>query len=509
MSTELIKRTSRNSVWLLGGQTAAQVLSLAFTVLVARQLGTEQFGQYVFAAAVASFLMIAAAFGLDLLVIRELTARPARTPETFSEAMLTRFLLWLAGSLLLGIILLISGVDRVAFQVTFLLGMAGLVTLFGNCSSAVMASRELFWPRVVAEATGNLLRVGSAYAAVKMGYGVLGVGGAVLLSSLLGSGMATVYTMWRFRLRPVWVPGRIIIDMIRRAAPYGIAALVFSLYFRMHVVMLSVIAGEKEAGLYGAAFKAIDAWILIPGSLAAAAYPLLARSAESQRSLYETTSSLLARALLAIGLPITALIVANPRDWLLLVYGAEYADAAGTLGVLALFLPLIAINYVLGISLYAAGYARRVLAAEVAALIVGFVCGILLIPRFGIVGAAASAVVMEVAVVGCNSWSLRTVLRMAPIRDAWLPALPASLLLGAILSITSFPVLLEAMAGLLLFAVLFLLMGGVRKEDRSWLAANISPGPFRQLLSHLGLLNEPTEADVRLDAVNGRKVGSL
>src|SRR4051794_36445827 len=63
-------RVAVNAVARAAGEAVAKVASLAFYIVLARELGHEQYGAFVFALALTGTLLIASGFGTDDLVAR-------------------------------------------------------------------------------------------------------------------------------------------------------------------------------------------------------------------------------------------------------------------------------------------------------------------------------------------------------------------------------------------------------------------------------------------------------
>src|SRR5690348_10935688 len=75
MSATPLARLGRNSLWLLAARIGTQGLAVLFTVLLARRLGANGFGEYAFMAAVIFIGNTLTTFGTDMLLIRDIAAR--------------------------------------------------------------------------------------------------------------------------------------------------------------------------------------------------------------------------------------------------------------------------------------------------------------------------------------------------------------------------------------------------------------------------------------------------
>src|SRR4051812_11067858 len=71
-------RVATNTIARAAGEAVAKVASLAFYVVMARELGTHGYGSYVFALALTGTLLIAAGFGTDELIARQVARDHSR-----------------------------------------------------------------------------------------------------------------------------------------------------------------------------------------------------------------------------------------------------------------------------------------------------------------------------------------------------------------------------------------------------------------------------------------------
>src|SRR3954449_9599152 len=71
-------RVATNTIARAAGEAVAKVASLAFYVVLARQLGTHGYGSYVFALALTGTLLIGSGFGPDARVPRQVAREHPR-----------------------------------------------------------------------------------------------------------------------------------------------------------------------------------------------------------------------------------------------------------------------------------------------------------------------------------------------------------------------------------------------------------------------------------------------
>jgi O-antigen/teichoic acid export membrane protein len=171
---------------------------------------------------------------------------------------------------------------------------------------------------------------------------------------------------------------------------------VFSIYNRIDTLMLPSLRNFQETGYYAAAYKFWDVLAFFPAVIGISLYPFYAQSlARGLKDQVRTVLETYTRYMIAIGVPMAVgtFLVATPLT--LLFYGEDFAPAAP-----ALWLLIIAVSI-----LFIYSPANSLIISQqtkIATKITGFtlsfniIFNLLLIPKYGIVAAAATTVASEV-----------------------------------------------------------------------------------------------------------------
>jgi O-antigen/teichoic acid export membrane protein len=221
----------------------------------------------------------------------------------------------------------------------------------------------------------------------------------------------------------------VVARLVRDTLPLAVAFAMSVVYFRVLVVLVSLVSSDVQTGLFGTSFRIFEMLLALPALLLSVALPLLSvASAEDAGRLRHalqsmTEASLLVAALLAVGVGILA------EPGIRLIGGEQYADAAPVLRIQAVALiPLFLVQtWQLGLI---AGRAHRAMAvANGLALAIVIVLGLAFVPAGG---AKAAAWVAVAALAGFLWIALaRTRSGGAPsMQFAWKVALAASLAAG-------------------------------------------------------------------------------
>jgi O-antigen/teichoic acid export membrane protein len=365
-------------------------------LFAARILGVSQFGTFSFAFAFGNILANISDFGLQMYLSREVAQSPARRRSVLAQVARAKLILVAGvGAILIAALLLYPRPGDVRLLMALMTAVAVLHSwneLWNYFFRGIQSLRE--------EAMLNLLNMGIGAAAgltlLFTGAGAIGLCLGLLAAEAIT--LAVAVPLLRSRLGPgADVPVPRAASAIREAAPVGIAILLSILYFRIDVVFLERMVGDAAVGAYSAAYRILEGFLFLPAIFLAALYPAFAESARTDpaemRRIYG--NSLRWMGLLAL-LIVAGCVLFAPLG-LRLLYGRAYEDSAPVLRVLAPSLFFIFVNYALTHFLVALRGQKWNAVFAGACLAVNVACNLVLIPRYGGIGAAIATVATEAA----------------------------------------------------------------------------------------------------------------
>jgi O-antigen/teichoic acid export membrane protein len=252
--------------------------------------------------------------------------------------------------------------------------------------------------------------------------------------------------------------------LVRDVVPYALATAAGLLYFRVAVVLLSLVASAHETGLYSAAFRTVEVLLIVPQLAVSTVLPIFAHAAgrDRERLAYGVDRTFRAAAVfggglavvLALGAPFAIAVVAGP----------DFDGAADMLRIQALGLGVALVTSVFTYALLSLRMHRELLFANLAALGVSVVLTLALGSAWGGVGAATATAIAEVCLAGSAVWLL--VRRHPALRPAWsflFRVVAAGLVAGA-LGLIPLPSLVLALAGAAVYTALAFALRAVPEE---------------------------------------------
>jgi O-antigen/teichoic acid export membrane protein len=411
------------------GLVLAAAFGLLFHLMAARGLGPSTYGAFTAALSFVTLWAVVMEGGIGLALTREASADPRRLVWASDFARWRRRLTWLGVAGAVASAALLGFETRVVGLVAILaVGMAALS--FMRLGFAIVRALGRFTWEAVPSAAQKALLVLLTAGALALGTGVAGVAAAFTLSYAI-TAVPAVSRAWRAVTAATTSAGDIERPppgfFLRTCVPLFAIELLTGLYFKTDQVLLLRLRGADETGWYAAAYRVIEALLLLLAGVMTVLFPRLAASARGAPETFRADFARAWRTLWVSG----AIVALNGWLWAVglvpLVFGVAYAPAQALLNVLLGAIPLMYVNYLLTQSLVAAGRERfYALAAGLCALVnVGL--NLLLIPQWGAAAAAWITLATEgVLFVSCL-WGLRALAPVMPLSSTAISGLAVAL----------------------------------------------------------------------------------
>ncbi len=430
----------------LAGRAFTVLLQFATLVVLARGLGPEKLGIAQFYFVVFTYLVLLNDPGLSVLGTREHGRATGRltSPGTLLGARLALSVPTIGIALFLAAISSLPGTGDQG--ITAILVIATVASAF-----------SLRWLLLAGHAFGTVALIELAAAALQLGGALvvlaLGLGGVAGLAVLAGGPTAVaVLTYLRVGLRGEVVRPRFDLDavrVVRTALPLGIAAFAIAIYYSADSLILGVTRTSGEVGIYAAAYRIVLATLALPVIVHGVALPVVAKSFDRDARTTERVVRGLTGWLMLISIPAAVTIALTAPGIVGMLYGSAFDASALPLSILVFSLVTVSANVPLAVLVLASRRDRAYLAVTVVGAVVNVALNLVIIPRYGVAGAALTTLVSEVVVLASLIALTRPISHRALVRAVPLGLVPAALIAIA-LSTVSGPLIAElALAGMI------------------------------------------------------------
>lgn len=191
--------------------------------------------------------------------------------------------------------------------------------------------------------------------------------------------------------------------VLKKSIPFALLVLLMASYNRIDPILLANLApegwGDYLAGIYAGAFRLLDALTMIAYLVSVPLLPVFSRMTKPGTPDCDelaTTTKWVTSLMLAFS--VTAAVVCSSLDRQLmgLFYKEHAEEYASVFGILVYGIVPISMTYVYGTLLTAAGKMRQLNILAAVTLAINVVLNLLLIPHYGAVGSAWSALAAQV-----------------------------------------------------------------------------------------------------------------
>ena len=448
----------------VAGYGVGVAITAISAALLFRHLGVNDSGRYVTVLALVSIVAGLTDAGLTGVGMRELVVRKPSERESLLRNLIgMRIVLGVVG--LTGAVLFAALVGYSSAMVvgTALAGVGTVLQTFQTTLAVgLMVDLRLGWVTAL-ELVRQVVTVVGTVVLVLVGASLVPFLALLIPAALVSVGM----TVWLVRggmpMRPSfdWREWRV---LIRDVLPFAAVVLVSLVYFRVALIVLSLVSSPKETGYFGASFRVTEVLMAIPQLAVASAFPIFVRAAQGnpERLAYGVGRMFHANTVLGVGF---ALILVLGAPFVIdVIAGPDFAPSAGVMRIQAVTLLVVFLVVTFNYALLSLRQHRTLLLITGGALAINAAGAALLGASHGARGAALATMTADVIGLAATGWAL---LRIGLPVGQWLKTLPRVALAVApagALWFTPLPDVVKAVIGAVVYGAMLLALRAVPEE---------------------------------------------
>jgi O-antigen/teichoic acid export membrane protein len=395
-----IQRIAKNTALLMIAQVASYLLSFFSVMYIARYLGAAGFGILSFALAFTGIFAVFGDLGLSPLTVREVARDKSLAPKYLANVALMKIILVVVTFGLISLTINLMGYPPETIRVVYLLALSVILAAFTQMFYSIFQAFERMEFQAVGQMLSAALILGGAIFAITHGFTVIGFASLYVIASAI----ALAYSFAVMKLKfsnpasasaakamefdwSFWKP------TIRQALPFGLTSMFVVSYYYADTLMLSLMQGNVAVGLYNAAYRIALALMFIPAAFNTTIFPIMSGLYKNSQSSFNLSFERYFKYMVILGVPIgIGITLLGPR-FVSLVFGAEYAEAAGALQILIWSIVATFVGTPFATLFSTAN--RQVIVTKVAiwCTVLNIILNIILIPRYSLIGASIATVV--------------------------------------------------------------------------------------------------------------------
>jgi O-antigen/teichoic acid export membrane protein len=394
------KRSLKGNTIYAGITNLSDMLLFVLMILAGRFLGAKDFGTFSFAQSLAIVFLTFSNFGLNTLAIRDVARDRGLADRYFGNILSWKIILSFVA--LLSLMLTAQYLSESNLKITLVVGLMGvavMIRFFNLSGRSFLQAFERFDLEALVTFTEHLVLLGIGTFVILSGYGVIGLAFAFLFARCLGCILTFFLLGQDINVRPKF-DLQFIFGLQMKAISIGVALLVAAAYLHADTLILSQIRSYTEVGLYNAAFKIYNGLFLLPSIISTVLFPRLSKAhvGDSQEQKSLLVRGLLSLLLISIPLSIGGIFLADKIIWI--AFGQEFIGATAVMQILFAVSVLSFQIWLLRVFLLSINMQRALMIINFLGLCMRIFLDLLLIPRYGICGAAIAAGVSECLMLG-------------------------------------------------------------------------------------------------------------
>ena len=328
-----VSKYLHNSGWMLVEHLAKVISGIFVGIYVARYLGPEYFGVLSYSLAMIAVLFGVAKLGMEPIIVRELTL----SPEKYSVIMGTALSILLVFSLLsyLALVLLLYSIESYeTFLYTSLIGAGIFFQSFLIIAYSFQAKLQAKYSSIAKSIALSLSGGIKIYLELTSSELIWFVYAYALDTVILG---LSLFFAHRLLKEPLFIGSfdkSLVKPFLSSSIPMTLAAISYVLYARVDQFMIQALLGFESLGVYSAAIKLYEGWVLLPYLIIMSLLPALVKAEKICRSDFEKKMIYLIALVFWVSAVVFFITYLNSDLIVWLTFGEAFSDSASVLAIL-------------------------------------------------------------------------------------------------------------------------------------------------------------------------------
>ena len=381
----------KNFIWMAAANITSSLFGLILFIYLGRTLAPQSIGLLSYSFTLIFFLANFVDLGLSTYGAREIAKDKSRISEYVSEIVSFRLLVAAVLAILLGVAVTLS--CHLGLLRNLILGSLGILIVFSLATEWAYQGVEKMHMVFASLVTTSLLQLGIIYIFVKGSADLMRVPILYFIATLPMIMIFLIRLKFTFRIKKI--------DLERINKYLASSLVIWSIYLfvqvynSLDIFIIGWFRGTEEVGYFTIARRITGGAALLMVFLANAALPRLSYTfADNMPQFRAATNRFLKLAVIFTVIVLVPIIFFGNKV-IEITVGVKYLPAALPLKIMAIGLLFVLFNLPFSTGLIACGMEKKVLSQAAASAAVSVGSNFLLVPRYGMAGAAMSFVLAE------------------------------------------------------------------------------------------------------------------
>jgi O-antigen/teichoic acid export membrane protein len=393
-SSENIRKYLFNTSWLFAERILRLCVGLFVGIWIARMLGPEQYGLLSYAQSLVALFSAISTLGLDSFVIRELVKDEDKNDLLLGTAFVLKFF---GGLLVLGLLFIavnLTGDDAYTQLLIFIIASSTIFQSFGVIDFYFQAKVQ---SKFAVYASFIVLLINTPIKILLLIYEASLEAFAVAFTLeyiITAIGLVFFYHQQKESIRKWKFNGALAKSLLKDSWPLILSSLSISIGMRIDQVMLKTLIDQTSVGFYAVGVKLAEVFTFIPMIVCQSIFPKIIEmdfQKERLKLIKLIRIIFFTLAFFAVGVNVLSAFAIS------ISYGEEYIRSEIVLDILIWSIPVTFLNIITTKILIKLNRRIPILARQLTLAAVNILLNIILIPKYGIVGAALATLLADIS----------------------------------------------------------------------------------------------------------------
>ena len=394
----LTSKVAKNSIWIVSEKICQMFISLIISAFSARYLGPSNYGLLNYGASLVTIFLSISKLGLDGIVVKKLIDSREKNGEIIGTSLIMRVVSSLISILLIVItVLLLRPAESLILFITFLQSLAlifQVYEIFDLWFQSNLNSKYTSIAKMIAFIIVSIYKVILLVTSKSVIWFALStsIDYFIILFVLIvmykrNSGQKLTFSFLTAKM------------LLKQSYRFILANLMITIYMQIDKIMIGNILNDTELGLYSAATSICVMWGFIPIAIADSFRPTIYSAKKEKQSLYVNRLKKLYSIIFWLGFAFCLGISIFSKLILLILYGKDFMSATGTLIIVVWYALFAYLNYSREIWIVCEEKFKYSLYFSFLGMVFNILLNSILIPKYGINGAALATLISQFNVV--------------------------------------------------------------------------------------------------------------
>lgn len=477
---DTVKRVAKNSFLNIVSKVIGLFSSFLTLALVARYLSRDLFGEYIFVISFVTLFEVFTDMGYNSILVREIARAKDQLRKLVGTAIVAKFFIALltftiifASVYVLGMIIQVSPLLKNA---VYILGFSVCIDFFTDIVISTVRAHEQMEYEAYIITFNSILSILLIAAVVLLDLGFIYLFWSRFYSSALTTGLSLFIYTKKFGPLQVRQDSGLRKHLLKEALPLGIGQVIDRFYYKTNFILIMIIRSVTEVGFYGGAYRIIEQLSLLAVSIVTAIFPVFSVLSQSSRSSLALAHEKTLKVLAIISLPIVVILSCLSEKITVIIFGSNLIEIAQPLRVLSFIVFLLFSNLLFKFTLSAMNKQTVYRRNSLISFFINLLLALLLIPRYGYMGACAAILFSFVIIFALGHYSIRKYLPEISLVTALVKPVIGSLVMAlVVILMRHMNVFVVGLSGIIVYVLTLIVLKTVTSDEINTLKRTTIP----------------------------------